>query len=111
MPVILTTGFSGPHEVERARQLGFTRMLEKPFTVEQMIEIVPAPDLPTAPLILGPHGARSAYHTGRGSISMRARHVIKEGRGDRRSIVLKIMESLGLQELGYGDPIEWERSI
>ena len=28
----------------------------------------------------------------------------------RRSIALKIMESMGLQDLGYGDPIEWERS-
>jgi AraC family transcriptional regulator len=29
----------------------------------------------------------------------------------RRQIALKIMESLGLTDLGYGDPIEWERSI
>jgi hypothetical protein len=29
----------------------------------------------------------------------------------RRSIALKIMDSLGLKDLGYGDPIEWERSI
>ncbi|HKH28152.1 MAG TPA: DNA gyrase C-terminal beta-propeller domain-containing protein, partial [Sphingomicrobium sp.] len=43
---------------------------------------------PTAPLILGSAGARSAYATGRGSVIQRARHVIEEGRGDRRSIVL-----------------------
>jgi DNA gyrase subunit A len=48
----------------------------------------PRPDFPTAPLILGQAGARSAYHTGRGSIIMRCRHEIEEGRGDRRSIVL-----------------------
>ena len=29
----------------------------------------------------------------------------------RRALVLKIMESLGVQNLGYGDPIEWERSV
>ncbi|MBU1258688.1 MAG: DNA gyrase subunit A, partial [Alphaproteobacteria bacterium] len=40
------------------------------------------------PLILGQSGARSAYHTGRGSIMMRSRHVVEEGRGDRQSIVL-----------------------
>jgi len=28
----------------------------------------------------------------------------------RRSIALKVMESLGLKDLGYGDPIEWERA-
>jgi DNA gyrase subunit A len=58
------------------------------ITVDELIEIIPAPDFPTGPLILGQSGARSAYHTGRGSIMMRARHVVEEGRGDRRSIVL-----------------------
>src|SRR4051812_20100549 len=58
------------------------------ITIEQLIEIVPGPDFPTAPMILGQAGVRSAYHTGRGSILMRARHKLEEGRGDRRSIVL-----------------------
>jgi DNA gyrase subunit A len=58
------------------------------ITIEQLFEIIPGPDFPTAPLILGQAGARSAYHTGRGSIIMRARHKIEEGRGDRTSIVL-----------------------
>jgi DNA gyrase subunit A len=48
----------------------------------------PGPDFPPAPLILGQAGARSAYQTGRGSIIMRSRHKVEEGRGDRRSIVL-----------------------
>ncbi|HEX8364895.1 MAG TPA: DNA gyrase subunit A [Allosphingosinicella sp.] len=61
------------------------------ITIEQLFEIVPGPDFPTAPLILGQAGARSAYHTGRGSIIMRARHKIEEGRGDRVSIVLTSM--------------------
>ena len=59
-----------------------------PITVEELMEHIPAPDFPTGPLILGQAGARAAYHTGRGSIVMRSRHVIEEGRGDRRSIVL-----------------------
>ncbi|MFC3174311.1 DNA gyrase subunit A [Novosphingobium bradum] len=68
---------------------GCLAMIENPaITTEQLIEIIPGPDFPTAPLILGSAGARSAYHTGRGSIIMRARHEIEEGRGDRRSIVL-----------------------
>ena len=58
------------------------------ITIDELIEIVPGPDFPTAPLILGQAGARSAYHSGRGSIMMRARHVIEEGRGDRQSIIL-----------------------
>jgi DNA gyrase subunit A len=58
------------------------------ITIDELIEIVPAPDFPTGPLILGQAGARSAYHTGRGSIMMRARHKVETGRGDRQSIVL-----------------------
>ncbi|MFN4134043.1 MAG: DNA gyrase subunit A [Novosphingobium sp.] len=58
------------------------------ITIDELIQIIPGPDFPTAPLILGASGARKAYHEGRGSIIMRARHQIEEGRGDRRSIVL-----------------------
>ena len=58
------------------------------ITSEELIEYIPGPDFPTAPLILGQAGARSAYLTGRGSILQRCRHEIEEGRGDRRSIVL-----------------------
>ena len=63
--------------------------IENPgITIDELIEIIPGPDFPTAPLILGQSGARAAYKDGRGSIMMRARHVIEEGRGDKRSIVL-----------------------
>ncbi|MFM5947960.1 MAG: DNA gyrase subunit A [Novosphingobium sp.] len=55
---------------------------------DELIQIVPGPDFPTAPLILGTAGARKAYTEGRGSIIMRARHEIEQGRGDRQSIVL-----------------------
>jgi len=58
------------------------------ITTEELMEIVPGPDFPTGAIILGRSGARSAYATGRGSIIVRSRHVIEEGRGDRRSIVL-----------------------
>ncbi|MCT2558656.1 DNA gyrase subunit A [Tsuneonella sp. YG55] len=54
---------------------------------EALMEIIPGPDFPTAPLILGQSGAKSAYLTGRGSILMRARHTIEKGRGDREAIV------------------------
>nr|WP_126172768.1 DNA gyrase subunit A [Altericroceibacterium xinjiangense] len=61
------------------------------ITTEQLFEIIPGPDFPTAPLILGQAGARAAYTTGRGSVLMRCRHAIEETRGDRRSIVLTSM--------------------
>jgi DNA gyrase subunit A len=55
---------------------------------EGLMEHVKGPDFPTAPLILGTSGIRAAYTTGRGSIMMRSRAHVEEGRGDRRSIVL-----------------------
>jgi DNA gyrase subunit A len=55
---------------------------------EGLMEHVLGPDFPTAPIILGTSGIRSAYTTGRGSILMRSRAHVEEGRNDRRSIVL-----------------------
>jgi DNA gyrase subunit A len=69
---------------------GCLAFIENPaITSEELFQIIPGPDFPTAPLILGVSGSRAAYTTGRGSILMRCRHEIEEGRGDRRSIVLK----------------------
>lgn len=68
---------------------GCLAFIENPaITTEELFEIIPGPDFPTAPLILGSAGSRSAYTTGRGSILQRCRHSIEDGRGDRRSIVL-----------------------
>nr|WP_047168720.1 DNA gyrase subunit A [Sphingomonas sp. Y57] len=58
------------------------------ITIDELMAIVPGPDFPTGAMILGQSGVRQAYHTGRGSIIMRSRHEVEEGRGDRRSIVL-----------------------
>jgi signal transduction histidine kinase len=38
LPVILTTGFSGPLELDRAKSLGFQRVLEKPYTLDKFVE-------------------------------------------------------------------------
>ncbi|ROT95160.1 DNA gyrase subunit A [Altererythrobacter sp. FM1] len=67
---------------------GCLAYIENPhITSEELFEIIPGPDFPTAPLILGQSGAKAAYTTGRGSILMRARHTIETARGDRESIV------------------------
>ncbi len=58
------------------------------ITSEGLMEWVKGPDFPTAPIILGTTGIRSAYTTGRGSILMRSRAHVEEGRGERRSVVL-----------------------
>ncbi|MEO8722155.1 MAG: DNA gyrase subunit A [Sphingobium sp.] len=77
-----------PHNLGEVLRACLAYIENPDITIDELIEIVPGPDFPTSPLILGQSGARSAYHTGRGSIMMRSRHIIEEGRGDRRSIVL-----------------------
>ena len=77
-----------PHNLGEVIDGCFAMMDNPGITSEELFQIIPGPDFPTAPLILGQGGARNAYLTGRGSIIMRCRHKVEEGRGDRRSIVL-----------------------
>ncbi|PKP89235.1 MAG: DNA gyrase subunit A, partial [Alphaproteobacteria bacterium HGW-Alphaproteobacteria-15] len=76
-----------PHNLGEVIDACFAYMDNPAITSEELIAYIPGPDFPTAPLILGTHGARSAYTTGRGSILMRCRHEIETGRNDRQSIV------------------------
>jgi len=77
-----------PHNLGEVIDACLAFMENGAITAEELSAIVPAPDFPTGALILGTHGAKSAYATGRGSIIMRSRHIIEEGKNDRRSIVL-----------------------
>jgi DNA gyrase subunit A len=49
-------------------------------TPDELMAFVKGPDFPTGALILGRQGIMDAYRTGRGSIRMRARAEIREGR-------------------------------
>ncbi|MBN8440824.1 MAG: DNA gyrase subunit A [Thauera sp.] len=66
------------------------KLLEDPETdIETLIDIVQAPDFPTAGLIYGLHGVREGYRTGRGRVIMRARtHFEPIGKTDRQAIVV-----------------------
>ena len=65
-------------------------LLKKPeITIDELIEIVPAPDFPTAGIIYGVSGVRDGYRTGRGRVIMRARtHFEEAEKGGRVSIVI-----------------------
>ncbi len=77
-----------PHNLGEVIDACLAFMENSGLTSEELTQYVPAPDFPTGALILGTGGAKSAYTTGRGSILVRSRHVVEEGRNDRRSIVL-----------------------
>ncbi len=65
-------------------------LLGKPdTTIDELIEVIPAPDFPTAGLIYGVSGVRDGYHTGRGRVIMRARtHIEDLPRSGREAIVV-----------------------
>jgi DNA gyrase subunit A len=58
------------------------------ISIEELIAIVPAPDFPTGGLIMGRAGARAAFHTGRGSIIMRAKTEVEQIRKERDAIIV-----------------------
>ena len=77
-----------PHNLGEVVDACFATLDRPDITVDELIEIVPGPDFPTGGIILGRQGIRSAYHKGRGSVVMRGRVHIEQGRGDREVIVV-----------------------
>ncbi len=57
-------------------------------SIEDLIDIIPGPDFPTGGLILGRVGIKSAFHTGRGSVVMRARVAVEEIRKEREALIV-----------------------
>jgi DNA gyrase subunit A len=56
--------------------------------IDDLIDIIPGPDFPTGGLILGRVGIKSAFHTGRGSVVMRARVGVEEIRKEREALIV-----------------------
>ena len=64
-------------------------LIDRPqASLDELMELVPGPDFPTAGFIHGREGIRSAYETGRGSIQVRARADIEDRGSDRQSIIV-----------------------
>ncbi len=66
-------------------------LLENPdLTIDQLIDIIPAPDFPTAGIIYGVSGVRDGYRTGRGRVVMRAKTHFEDldKGGNRQSIIV-----------------------
>ena len=64
-------------------------LIDDPETsIKQLMRKVHGPDFPTRGLIIGREGIKEAYETGRGSMRMRARVVIEEGRQGRQRLVV-----------------------
>ncbi|MDE2310178.1 MAG: DNA gyrase subunit A [Betaproteobacteria bacterium] len=98
-PNLLVNGSSGiavgmatnipPHNLNEVVDACLALLKNPELDIEQLIELVPAPDFPTAGFIYGTAGIKEGYRTGRGRVVMRARcHFEDMGKGDRQSIII-----------------------
>ena len=64
-------------------------MLDNPdVTTEELMTVLPGPDFPTGGIIMGRKGIIDAYETGRGSLTIRAKCKVEEGKNGKSSIVV-----------------------
>ena len=99
LPNLLVNGSSGiavgmatnipPHNLTETIN-GCLALLATPgMSVDELMEIVPAPDFPTAGIIYGLEGVREGYRTGRGRVVIRARtHFEDLDKGNRQAIIV-----------------------
>jgi DNA gyrase subunit A len=59
------------------------------ISIDQLLELCPGPDFPTGGMICGRSGIRRGYHTGRGTIIVRARAAVEtRGKSDERARIV-----------------------
>ena len=98
VPTLLVNGSEGiavgmatkipPHNLTEVVN-GLIALIEnKDISTEEIMTHIKGPDFPTAGLIMGMDGLKSAYETGRGKIKMRARAHIETNKSGRNSIVI-----------------------
>ncbi len=113
-PNLLVNGVSGiavgmattipPHNLAEVIDATVATIADPDITVEDLMEYIKAPDFPTGAMIMGVSGFRRGYKTGKGSLIVRAKHVIEEAKNGKVSIVfteipyqvnkIKILESI-----------------
>ncbi len=99
LPNLLINGSAGiavgmatnipPHNLNEVVDACLHLLKDGEATIEELMEIIPAPDFPTAAIIYGVNGVREGYRTGRGKVVMRAKcHFEDIDKGARQSIIV-----------------------
>jgi DNA gyrase subunit A len=99
LPNLLVNGSAGiavgmatnipPHNLNETVDACLHLLKNPEATIDELMEIIPAPDFPTAGIIYGLAGVREGYRTGRGKLVMRAKcHFEDIDRGQRQSIIV-----------------------
>ncbi|UII55970.1 DNA gyrase subunit A [Cytobacillus spongiae] len=97
-PNLLVNGTSGiavgmatnipPHQLGEVIDGVLAVSKDPEMTIQELMDIIPGPDFPTAGMILGRSGIRKAYETGRGSITLRAKVEIEEKANGKEVIIV-----------------------
>ena len=98
IPTLLINGSSGiavgmatnipPHNLTEVLNGAIAQIDDPEITVEELMEYIQGPDFPTKGSIMGKSGIRSAYHTGKGKVIVRAKTEIEEHRDGTSSIIV-----------------------
>ncbi|PKO77803.1 MAG: DNA gyrase subunit A [Betaproteobacteria bacterium HGW-Betaproteobacteria-15] len=99
LPNLLVNGSSGiavgmatnipPHNLNEVVDACLHLLKQPEATIDELMEIIPAPDFPTAGIIYGMTGVKDGYRTGRGRVVMRAKcHFEDIDKGQRQSIIV-----------------------
>ena len=98
-PNLLVNGSSGiavgmatnipPHNLNEVVDACLHMLKHPDASIDDLMEIIPGPDFPTAGIIYGINGVRDGYRTGRGRVVMRAKcHFEDIDKGQRQSIIV-----------------------
>ena len=100
IPNLLINGSSGiavgmatnipPHNLNEVVDACLALLRNPEMSVDELIDIVQAPDFPTAGIIYGVSGVREGYQTGRGRVVMRGRTHFEDipGSAERQAIII-----------------------
>ena len=99
IPNLLINGSSGiavgmatnipPHNLNEVVAACLALLKKPDLSIDKLIELMPAPDFPTAGIIYGVEGVKTGYQTGRGRVVMRARtHFEDMDKGNRQCIIV-----------------------
>jgi DNA gyrase subunit A len=77
-----------PHNVREVVD-GIVALIDDPeISIDDLMQLIKAPDFPTGGVIYGMSGVRQAYRTGRGIVHMRARIHVEELKNGRENLIV-----------------------
>ncbi|HIQ14283.1 MAG TPA: DNA gyrase subunit A, partial [Leucothrix sp.] len=98
LPNLLLNGSSGiavgmatnipPHNITEVINACIALIDDDSLSIDDIMQYLPGPDFPTAGVINGAHGIKQAYHTGKGSVKIRAVADFETDKNGREKIVV-----------------------